>query len=222
MRPSLLSIQVGLPRSFDYAGLDDGEGRAWASAIVKEPVAGAVWLGQLGLDGDGQADRAVHGGPNQAVLLYAAEHYPVWRAELDQPELSWGAFGENFTVDGLSETSVCVGDSWAVGDALVQVSQPRRPCWKLGRRHGLPDLPLRVRRTGRGGWYVRVLREGHVAAGEPLELRERPCPEWTIARANDIMYRRERDPTVRAALAACPLLSKRWRAVLSGSGADHA
>lgn len=220
-QPFIISIQVGQPRTMvDVSGVDrlDPE---WTSGIFKDTISGPVHVGPTGLEGDGQADLTVHGGPHQAVLLYAASHYPDWRSELGRDDLTNGAFGENFTVDGLSEEMVCVGDRYEIGDALVEVSQPRRPCWKLGRRNGIADLPQRVQRTGRGGWYVRVLREGTVEAGQPLVLIDRPHPEWTVARANDIMQGREKNPAVRAAFAACPALSPRWKNVISGAGPDR-
>ncbi|MDQ3547695.1 MAG: MOSC domain-containing protein [Chloroflexota bacterium] len=219
--PRVLSIQVGMPTTLVDASGVDRLTAEWTTGIFKEPVTGPVWLGELGLAGDGQGDLSVHGGPHQAVLLYAAAHYPEWRAALGRPDMAHGGFGENFTVDGLREESVYVGDTFAIGDALVQVSQPRRPCWKLSRRQAVSDLVQQVQRNGRGGWYVRVLREGNVAAGQPLTLVERPYPEWSVARANDIINRREDDATVRAAFAACPALSPRWRNVISGAGPDR-
>jgi MOSC domain-containing protein YiiM len=217
----LLSIQVGMPQTLkDETGIDRLP-KEWTTGIFKEPVAGPVWLGASGLAGDGHGDLSVHGGPNQAVLCYAAQHYPTWSDILDRPGLGPGAFGENFTINGLCEENVCLGDRFEVGEALVEVSQPRRPCWKLSRRNGIADLAQQVQRNGRGGWYVRVLREGHVEAQQPVILVERPYPQWRITRVNDMMYRREDDPAARAALADCPALSMRWRNVISGTGPDR-
>ena len=219
--PFIISIQVGQPRTMlDTSGIDrlDPE---WTSGIFKEPIDGPVHLGSTGLEGDGQADLTVHGGPHQAVLFYSSSHYPDWRSELGLGDLANGAFGENVTVRGQSEATVCIGDRYQIGEALVEVSQPRRPCWKVGRRHGIADLPQRIQRTGRGGWYVRVLREGAIQAGQPIALIDRPHPEWTVARANDIMMGRERDHDLRMAFAACPALSPRWKSVISGSGPDR-
>jgi MOSC domain-containing protein YiiM len=212
---TILSIQVGTPRRMGTPGAADELDREWESSIFKQPVSGPVRLGLRNLEGDGQADLVAHGTPDQAVLLYAAAHYLEWRATLGKPEMVHGAFGENFTVAGLSEATACVGDTYAVGEALIQVSQPRGPCWKLARRNRVADLHLQVQRNGRGGWYARVLREGIVEAGLPLILSERPYPEWTVARVNDVIYRREPDPAVRAQLAACPLLSATWQRVFS-------
>jgi MOSC domain-containing protein YiiM len=209
--PILLSIQVGRPVARGDEGASDPMQRRWTSGIVKQSVTGPVRLGRTNLDGDGQADLRNHGGLEKAVLAYAAGHYAIWREELALPDLPFGAFGENLTIDGLDETSVCIGDVYAVGGAKVQVSQPRKPCWKLARRWKLKDLPVRVQQTGRGGWYLRVLDEGFIEPGQAFALRERPCPRWTVSLANDLLYRRRVSPEDLAGLAACPLLSPTWR-----------
>src|SRR3954447_26270036 len=143
-----MSIQLGRPASMGEPGVADPLLRPWTSGIVKWPRAGKVWLGRTNLEGDGQADNRNHGGPEKAILAFSAGHYPVWREELARPDLPFGAFGENFTIDGQGEAAVCVGDVYLVGGATVQVSQPRQPCWKLARRWGLKDLPARVQQTG--------------------------------------------------------------------------
>jgi MOSC domain-containing protein YiiM len=213
--PVLLSIQVGMPRVLGVEGATDPLDRPWTTAFAKEPVEGAVWLGREGLAGDGQADRRVHGGPEMALLGYSADHYPAWRSELDFPDLPWGAFGENFTIASLSEAEVCVGDTYAVGEARVQVSQPRQPCRNISRRWRRRDLTARVLATGRTGWYLRVLAEGAVERGLPVELLERPFPRWTIACTNAVLYSRGGDRRAAAELSACPLLSPPMSAKLA-------
>lgn len=213
--PLLLSIQVGLPRSLGARGSPDVMDYPWSSGILKEPVEGPVRLGPANLAGDGQADTKNHGGPDKAVLAYSADHYPRWREELGLPGLPHGAFGENFTIRGLTEQTVCIGDTYAVGEARVQVSQPRQPCWKLARHFRIKDMAAQVQESGRTGWYLRVLQEGHVAAGVPVVLLERPCPEWTVARASLAMRHRKKRPEEAAGLARCPLLSADWRTTLS-------
>jgi MOSC domain-containing protein YiiM len=207
--PRLLSIQVSLPRRIDAAAAPDPAGNAWTTGFFKTPVAGHVWLGRTNLAGDGQGDTKNHGGPDKAVLAYAAAHYPAWRAELGQPELPHGAFAENFTIAGLDEETVYIGDMYEIGEALVQVSQPRQPCWKISARWRLPDLTARVEASGRTGWYLRVLREGNVAAGDTVALLERPHPDWSVARATRTMRRRD-DLASAAALAALPELAASW------------
>ncbi|NIO09230.1 MAG: MOSC domain-containing protein [Deltaproteobacteria bacterium] len=214
-KPILASIQVGLPKQLGTPGAIDPMDRPWVTAAFKEAVEGPVWLGKTNLAGDGQANLEVHGGPDKAVLAYAAEHYPVWRSELRLPNLSNGGFAENFTVDGLAEQTVAIGDIFQVGDARVQVSEPRQPCWKNSRRWRIKDLSLRIQNSGRTGWYFRVLQEGNVESGIPLVLLDRPFPEWTVALANDIMHGRFDDKGLAAKLSECRLLGASWKNHLS-------
>jgi len=224
-RLRLAGLQVGLPREHGREGAREWAERAWTTAFFKEPVDAPVWLGRLHLEGDGVADRRFHGGADKAALAYSAAHYPAWRTELGI-EMPFGAFGENFTVEGQDEAAVCLGDVYAVGGARVQVSQPRIPCWKIARRWGIKDLSARVQKTGRTGWYFRVLEEGRVAPGDAVELIERPHPEWTVAGANEAMFVvRTRDSVL--ALAGCPALAPsladvlRQRAALQRDGGDE-
>lgn len=224
---TILSLHVGLPRELGTPGAADPMERPWSSGIHKRPVNDPVRLGRVNLEGDGQADLKNHGGPDKAVCVYPAAHYDHWRRDLGIADFTYGAFGENFTVDGLVEGDVAIGDIFRVGTAVVQVSQPRQPCWKLARRWRIKDLALRVQQTGFTGWYFRVLEEGDVERGMPLELLERPYAEWTVARANRIMHEAVSDRAAAAALAACPALSESWRRTLTlraetGEGADTA
>ncbi len=214
--PVLVSIQVGLPRQFGTADASDPKGRPWSSGVWKEPVTGPVWLGSTNLAGDGQADLKNHGGPDKAVLAYAAAHYDAWRAELNRPDLPYGAFAENFTIAGLDEETVCIGDTYVIGETRVQVSQPRQPCWKISRRWQIEDLAAQVEATGRTGWYFRVLVEGYVEPGLTVILLDRPFPQWTVARAMAIMRHRREERGAAAELATCPLLSANWRKTLAG------
>lgn len=209
--PVLLSIHVGLPRSYGRDGAEDPLDRPWTTGFFKEPVHGPVWVGRTNLDGDGQADLRHHGGSEKAVLAYAASHYPYWREALKIPTLPHGAFGENLTILGLEEQNVCIGDVYQIGAARLQVSQPRQPCWKLARRWRVKDLAHRVQQSGRAGWYYRVLQEGPIEPGQPVVLLERPLPQWSVARVNEVMHHRKEDLDAAAALAACPLLSQSWR-----------
>ncbi|WP_206028726.1 MOSC domain-containing protein [Thalassoroseus pseudoceratinae] len=214
-QPLLASIQVGMPREYGEEGAADPMDRTWTTGFFKEPVSGSVWLGRTNLDGDGQADLVHHGGPDKAVLAYSAEHYSGWRESLAKPRLPFGAFGENMTMESLSEADVCIGDTWRIGDTvLVQVSQPRQPCWKLARRWRIKTLALKVQQTGRTGWYFRVLTEGHIAAGKSVSLQERPYPEWTVERANQVMHIEKTDIDAALELAAIPLLSQNWQTTL--------
>jgi MOSC domain-containing protein YiiM len=206
----LVSIQVGTPRTVGTAGAENRMERAFTSAIWKSPVTGPVHLGTLGLAGDAVANPRVHGGPDQAVLMYAAAHYPRWEQELGR-RLEPGAFGENLLVDGLDEETVCIGDVYEVGPVRLQVSHPRQPCATLARRHQIPDMIAIVRQNARSGWYLRVLIEGPLEAGDPIHRLDHPNPGWTVRRAARAMLARERDPSEAAALAQCRGLSVGWR-----------
>jgi MOSC domain-containing protein YiiM len=170
-------------------------------------------LDWLDLEGDEQADLTVHGGPDKAVCVYSADHFPFWQRALERPDLGAGAFGENFSVTGLAEDTVCLGDVYEVGEAVVQVSQPRAPCWKLGRKWARRDLPKLVLREGRTGWYFRVLQPGVVEPGQTLRLIDRSYPSWTITQVNRLAYAKKSDglQDERRALADCPALAEEWR-----------
>jgi MOSC domain-containing protein YiiM len=204
------SLHVGLP-SERY---DTVRERAFRTGFWKERVEEPRWLSRLNLDGDGQADLVHHGGVDKALLAYSAGNYPRWREELGITEIGQGAWGENVTVDGLDEDRVCIGDTWQLGEAVVQVTQARRPCWKLEARWGLRGLLELTQRTGRTGWYHRVLSEGLVGPGHRMVLIERPHPGWTVHRAGEVMG----DPDARlhdlAELASLPELSSSWRMTL--------
>ncbi len=214
MKQQIASIQIGLPQSLGVEDAPNPMERPWSTGFFKEPIKEAIWLGRTNLVGDGQADLNHHGGREKAVLAYSATHYPYWRKTLNLPDLPCGAFGENFTVVGQTEASVCVGDIYAVGDAWVQVSQPRQPCWKLSRRWQILDLARQVQAVGRTGWYFRVLQEGKVEPGLELILRDRPYAQWTIERANSIMHHELNNREAAAGLANCSLLAPRWRQTL--------
>ncbi len=209
--PSILSIQVGLPQQMEDPQADDGHALSWRSGIYKLPVSGPLWAGKTGLAGDGQADLRVHGGPDKAVYAYPSEHYPTWLAELGLAEMPHGAFGENLTVEGLLEEEACIGDVYRAGEVLLQVSQPRGPCWKLARRWAVKDLAARFSQTGRTGFYLRVLQEGSLSPGMALERAERPAPQWSVLRAHRLLEGARLEPQAAAALAELPELSERSR-----------
>lgn len=156
------SVNVGRPRTLEHAG------RRLVSAIVKDPVAGRVMVRATNLEGDEQADLRVHGGPDMAVYLYPAEHYPYWAEAMGRDDLSPGWFGENLTSRGVVEDEAWIGDVLRVGEALLQVSQPRVPCLKLAMRAGDPGFTKPFLRSGRTGFYLRVLEEGALAAGDAV------------------------------------------------------
>lgn len=194
--------------------------REWSSAIFKESVSGPVKVTRTGLDGDGQEDLNVHGGPDKAINVYASEHFPAWRTEPGLGQMEAGAFGENLTLEGALETELCIGDIFQLGEIQVQVSQPRQPCWKLARRWRMKDLPARVVANGKTGWYFRVIQEGTVEAGSELTLLDRPHPDWTIAAATNLLYHRKDDVEGARSLAGCEALSASWKEQLAGRFGD--
>lgn len=221
MAPHLVSIQVGLPQTLGVANAPNPLDRPWTTGFFKAPIQTEVWLGHTNLAGDGQADLKNHGGVDKAVLAYSADHYDYWRSHLHR-DLPPGAFGENFTVAGQTEAEVCIGDIYVIGEARVQVSQPRQPCWKLARRWQIDDLALQVKANGRTGWYFRVLQTGlikpglemRLVSGADTPLESRPFPQWTVARANHLMHHEMQDHRAIAELAQCSLLSENWRTKL--------
>lgn len=212
MKAQILSLQVGLPQT-RTSDMQDEQDKHWTSAIGKAPILGRVALGTMHLAGDGQADLKHHGGADKAVCCYPAVHYSGWRTllECEEAAFGYGAFGENFTVDGQTENDVCIGDVYEVGGAVVQVSQPRMPCWKMGRRWNREALPGEMIARGQTGWYLRVLQTGEVGAGDQFALRERPLPQWTVARINEAMYVHKADAALAHELGRLPLLAEAWR-----------
>jgi MOSC domain-containing protein YiiM len=187
----------------------------WASAISKNPVEGTVTITPLGIEGDEHADLQHHGGPEKAILCYSREHYASWSQELGPIAPPPGTLGENFEIGGTSEDEICIGDTFEIGGIVVQLSQPRQPCWKPARLHKLAQLTAQILKTGRTGWYLRVLQGGSVAAPAPIHLIERPHPEWTVAHATRVMHF-EKDARLRADLAEVEALSAAWKAALLG------
>jgi MOSC domain-containing protein YiiM len=160
----LLSINVGLPREVEW------QGKPVLTSIFKAPVSGTVRLTSLNLEGDRQSDLSVHGGVNKAIYVYPFEHYSFWHRELESEGLPFGSFGENFTTEGLLEDSIHIGDRLRIGSAEFAVTQPRLPCYKLGLRFGRADMLKRFLRSRRTGFYLAVLKEGEVTAGDSIEL----------------------------------------------------
>jgi len=160
-----------------------------SSAFVKDRIEGIVEVGFGGIAGDEQADLTVHGGPEKAVYAYALEHYADWRKEYPQHEatLQCGGFGENLCIEGLRESDICVGDIHRIGSSRLQVCQPRQPCFKLALRFSDNKMPKAMIRTGRAGWYYRVLEPGQTRAGDPVSLEDRPNPDFPFTRLVELI-----------------------------------
>ncbi|MDB4778281.1 MOSC domain-containing protein [bacterium] len=199
------SVQVGKIASYKNA-----KGKEWTSAIKKSRVDGFVQVEKDHIAGDQQADLKHHGGLDKAVLAYSSNHFAEWNRSLGRNDVDAGWFGENLTISGLSESEVCVGDTVRIGTCTLQVSQPRQPCWKLSRFWNVPELAVLVQKTGRTGWYLRVVDEGNLSAGDALELLELPFPEMTIAWANSVMHAKPKSSKDDLKLSKCPALSGSW------------
>lgn len=171
----LVAISVGGPREVQWRG------RSVQTSIFKTPVSRRVHVTRGNIEGDQQSDLSVHGGPEKAVYAYPAEHYNFWRRELPDAELSWGAFGENFTTEGLLEDEVWIGDRYRVGTVELVVTQPRMPCYKLAIRFNRPDMVKRFLQSRRSGFYLAVEQEGEIGAGDAIERFARDERRLTVA-----------------------------------------
>lgn len=197
----VLSVNVGLPRTVEWRG------RAVRTSIWKEPVEGPVRVEGVNLAGDAQADRRVHGGPDKAVYAYSRSDLDWWQQQLDRP-LPNGVFGENLTIAGMDLNRALIGERWRVGNVLLEVSQPRTPCYKLGIRLGDDTFPARFAEAGRPGAYLRILEEGLLRRGDPVVVESRPSASLTVAEVADIYGHQ---PHRAAELLALPALAEVWR-----------
>jgi MOSC domain-containing protein YiiM len=201
----IISVNVGQPRLLAYGGA------TFETGIFKSPVNGRVMLRTTNLDGDRQADLSVHGGPNKAVYGYPAEHYAYWNSELPDPDRTWGAFGENFTTEGLFETAVSVGDRYRIGSAVVSVTTPRLPCFKLAAKFQREDMIGRFLLSGHCGFYFSVVEEGEVGAGDEFELLGRDEPTLTIAEVNSLYIAKTPDRDTLQRSLQVKILPESWR-----------
>ncbi len=206
---NVISLQVGRATTLPWRGKDVPSG------FLKAPVDGRVALGPLGLEGDEQADLTVHGGPDKAICCYASEHFPFW-TELTGRRFGPGAFGENLTLAGLTEQDVHIGDTYTLGDdgVVVQVSQPRGPCFKVAARWGVRTLPKEMAHRLISGFYLRMIEPGTVATGDTMNLVERTT-DITVAEVMRVTYRDRHDPPALARVMAVPELAEQWHAALT-------
>ena len=197
----VLSVNVGAVREFEY------HGRPAKSGIWKSPVAGRIAARGVNLDGDDQADREAHGGPDKAIYAYAVEDYRWWERKMGRP-FAYGEFGENLTTEGIDVNQALVGERWEIGTAVVEISEPRIPCWRLGVRMNDPVFPRRFAEAMRPGAYQRIVVEGSVGAGDEIRVVARPGHDLTIRDVFRI-YVRDRDEVER--LLAVPQISESWK-----------
>jgi MOSC domain-containing protein YiiM len=205
---NIVSVNVGLPREVVWKGI------TVQTAIFKTPVAGAVAIRELNLAGDQQADLSVHGGSEKAVYGYPAEHYEYWLKQLSDFSLSWGAFGENLTTEGLREDTLYIGDVLKVGSAVLQVTQPRMPCYKLELRFNRDDMIKRFLVSGRSGFYFSVIEQGDVAAGSKVEILDRDPDAVTVSDIVRLYLGQTRDPELLQRATNVASLPQNWRTQL--------
>jgi MOSC domain-containing protein YiiM len=204
MTARLLSLNVGGPREVQW------QGRTVRTAIWKDPVEGPRMVRRINIDGDDQADRLAHGGEHRAVFVYQIDSYRYWERELGRDDFTYGQFGENFTVDGLADDEVCVGDRYRIGEAVFEVTQPRVTCFKVGMATE-PRMPALLVGHGRPGFYLRVIAEGEVGAGDAIELVE-PGSDMSVCDVSALLYLPgDRSPDTLERAIAIPALSEGWR-----------
>jgi len=204
----VVSVNVSKPKDVVH------DGAVVSTGIFKEPVKGRLWVRKLGIEGDGQADLTAHGGPDQAVYAYPVEHYAYWEEQFGRDPLPFGQFGENLSITGIDEASARVGDTLKIGTAVLQVTQPRLPCYKLGIRMGAgKSFPKRFQKSGRVGFYLRVIKEGELAAGDRIERVDVPDSVTIIEFLKVYGSKRPSRRAISRVLAA-PGLSHAWRTYL--------
>ena len=201
----LVSVNVSLPREVN------ANGTTVRTGIFKQPVEGRVQVRRLNLDGDAQGDLSVHGGPDKAVYAYSFDHYDYWTKKLGRHDLPPGQFGENFTVEGMTEEEVFLGDVFRIGEALVEVSQPRLPCFKLALKMGDPKFPKQFLASGRLGFYLRVLEEGAVGAGDEITRVSTDPERLTIAEVAKLASEEKGNRELARRALRVPALATAWR-----------
>lgn len=206
--PKLLSVNVGLPREIAW------QGKTVRTAIWKHPVPGRVFARRLNLDGDGQADLDGHGGEHRAVMVYQLEAYRYWERELGRNDFEYGQFGENFTVDGLADNEVCIGDRYRIGTAVFEVTQPRVTCYRLGIRMNNPQMAALLVSHRRPGFYCRIITEGEVGAGDEIEKIADGPSRISVAEVDSLLYSANHDLDRIAVAARIPALSGGWKGSL--------
>jgi MOSC domain-containing protein YiiM len=201
----VVSINVGLPREVIW------NGRRVTTGIFKEPIDGPVMVRRLNIEGDRQADLSVHGGKDKAVYSYPAEHYEYWRRELPGMNLPWGMFGENLTTEGLVEEDMNIGDMFRIGSAVLMVTQPRMPCYKLGIKFGRSDIVKRFLKSGYTGFYFSVIEEGEMSAGSKIEIIGREEKSISIADLIRLYTGKVSDPELLRRAIKIRVLPENWK-----------
>ena len=211
----VVSVNLGLPRDVLWKEVPV------LTAIFKEPVEGPVKVGKINLAGDRQADLTVHGGAEKAIYAYPAEHYPYWRRELPGVSFSWGRFGENLTTEGLLEDALFIGDRLQAGSAVLTVTQPRLPCYKLELRFGRDDMIKRFLRSRHSGFYFSVAQEGEVSAGSAIEFLSRDPNQVTVADISRLYFSKQPDRELLERAVNVSALPRAWKESLLERAQAH-
>ncbi|MGB9302787.1 MAG: MOSC domain-containing protein, partial [Mycobacterium sp.] len=201
----LVSVNVGMPKDVQWRG------KTVHTGIWKAPVDGPVMVRRLNIDGDGQGDLGGHGGEQRAVMVYQTESYDFWKTYLNRDDLVPGHFGENFTIAGLADDEVCIGDRYRIGDAEFEVTQPRVTCFRIGVRLNEPEMPNLLVAQHRPGFYFRVITEGHVRAGDDIVRTRRGRYELSVADVDALLYLPDRDTELLRKIVDVPALSPGWQ-----------
>lgn len=209
--PFVHKLLVGKVEQMKQGSVPSSDRKDWQTEMNKKSVEEQIWLSTTGLTGDEVADQKNDDGKEKAIFAYPIQHYTYWRDIKEIENIDVGAMGENLSVLEMDEHTVCIGDIYTFGDAVIQVSQPRIPCWRPGELLGVHDFAAQINETGRSGWYFRVLKEGYVLSRIDIELTERPYPEWSIAACQEIVANPLINLRRARALLGCDALADRWK-----------
>lgn len=201
----VLSVNVGMSREIEFRG------KPVKTSIFKKPVKGKVAVRRLNIDGDCQSDLVGHGGEHRAVMVYQAESYQYWREQLKRDDLFYGQFGENLTVEGLADQDVCIGDRYAIGTAIFEVTQPRVTCYRVGISLGVPEMPALLVSHKRPGFYFRVIKEGEIATGDEIEKIEDGDEKMSVAEIDGLLYLKDHPEDKLQRALKIPALSQSWK-----------
>lgn len=213
-KPFVAELRTGKVKQLGKQDAKKPMEASWETGMFKKVRHEAIWLTKTGLQEDEVADRKNHGGVEKALFAYPVKHYDYWQERNPDADMKAGGMGENLVMTEIDEQTICIGDIYEFGDAIIQVSQPRQPCWKPARRYQIIDLALQIQQSGLTGWYYRVIKEGHVTGKTNMTLVERPHAGWTIARCNDIMHERKEDLVAAQKLMELAALAPNWKRTL--------
>ena len=212
--PFVVELRTGKVKQLGKEDAKNPMERKWETGMFKKIRTEEVWLTETGLQADEVADTKNHGGVEKALFAYPVKHYDYWQETNPKADMRAGGMGENLVMTEADEQTICIGDIFEFGDAIIQVSQPRQPCWKPARRYQVLDLALQIQQSGLTGWYFRVVKEGNVSGQAPMKLVERIHPGWTIAKCNHIMHEDKGNLDAAQELMELEALAPNWKRTL--------